>query len=137
MAQPRFQLKTDRNFFINVLLSIVTFGIYPLFFYNEITDSINTIASPYDGKKTMNYFLLMLIVFPITCGIWGLVWNHQISSRIGDELKRRGIQYDFSASTFWLWSVLGSLLFGFGPFIYSYKLVEAMNMLSRDYNVNG
>ena len=136
MAQPRFQLKTDRNFIINVLLSMVTFGIYPLFFYNEITESINIIASPYDGKKTTNYILLMLVLAPITCGIWAIVWNHQISSRIGDELKRRGIGYNFSSSTFWLWSVLGSLIF-VGPFIYSYKMVEAMNLLSADYNAKG
>lgn len=34
------------------------------------------------------------------------------------------------------WCILGSLIL-VGPFIYTHKLLTAMNLLSADYNVNG
>ena len=134
---PVLQLKTNRGLLKFILLSLVTFGIYALVFYSKVSTDINLIASRYDGKKTMHYCLLTFIVAPITFGIGGIVWCHRISERIGSELTRRGIAYSFDASTFWLWNVLGSLLFGIGPFVYLHKLCKAMNLLSADYNTKG
>ena len=102
----------------------------------EVSTSINTIASPYDQKKTMHFCLLAFVIAPITLGIGAIVWCHNISDRIGAELTRRGFNYDFNASTYWLWGVLGSLII-VGPFIYYNKLFTAMNMLSNDYNIRG
>ena len=84
----------------------------------------------------MNYLLMIFIVGPITCGIYSLIWGHQFYSRIGNELSRRGIRYDFSASDFWLWGILGSLIV-IGPFISTYKLLKAMNYINADYNMKG
>ena len=52
------------------------------------------------------------------------------------ELRRRGIAYDFDASTFWLWGVLGSLIV-VGTFINTHKLLKAMNLLAASYNIRG
>ncbi len=133
---PVGQLKTNRSLVKVILLGLITFGIYPLVVYSEISTSINTIASRYDGKKTMHYALVFFIFSWLTLGIVPLVWSHNISSRIGNELRRRGITYDFSAATFWLWSVLGSLIV-VGPFVYIHKLCKAMNLLCEHYNING
>ena len=84
----------------------------------------------------MHYCLLIFIVGPITCGIATLVWHHKLSARIGAELGRRGINYSFGASDYWLWNVVGSLIV-VGAFIFFNKLLTAMNMLSENYNVNG
>ena len=134
---PVMQLPTRRGLLKTILLSIITFGIYPLVMFSKISSEINMIASRYDGKKTMHFCLLVFIVAPITAGIAGIVWYHRISNRIGNELARRGIAYHFSAGTFWGWNVLGSLLFGVGPFVYLHKLCKAMNLLCADYNVKG
>lgn len=133
---PILQLKTKRGLLKFILLTLITCGIYALVFYSKISTDINLIASRYDGKKTMHYCLLTFIVAPITLGIGGIVWCHRISNRIGNELSRRGIGYSFGASTFWLWNVLGSLIF-IGPFVYLHKLCKSMNLLCADYNVNG
>jgi hypothetical protein len=53
-----------------------------------------------------------------------------------NELVRRGIKYDFGASDFWLWNILGSLIF-VGPFIYIHKRMKAMNLINADYNQKG
>lgn len=133
---PALQLKTNKGLLKTILLSLITFGIYPLVVMSAVSNEINIVASKYDGKKTMHFCLLLFIVAPITFGIGGIVWYHRISNRIGNELSRRGIPYSFSATDFWLWSVLGSLI-GIGPLVYMYKMFKAVNQLNAHYNVNG
>ena len=88
---PVGQLKTNKGLLKTILLSLITFGIYPLVVMSAVSTDINVVASRYDGKKTMHYCLLFFIVAPITCGIASIVWSHKISNRIGAELKRRGL----------------------------------------------
>lgn len=134
--QPVSQLKTNRGLVKLILLSLITFGIYSIVWFSSVSTDINLIASRYDGKKTMHYCLLLFIVSPLTFGIAAIVWFHKISARIGNELNRRGIDYSFSAGTYWLWNVLGSFIL-VGPFIYMHKLAVAMNKLSENYNQVG
>ena len=133
---PVRPLKTNRGLLKYILLSIITFGIYPLVIMSCISSDINIIASRYDGKKTMHFCLLAFIFSWLTLGIAPIVWYHRISARIGKELARRGIAYSFGAGSFWGWNVLGAFIV-VGPFIYLYKLLDAMNKLSADYNVKG
>lgn len=133
---PVGQLKTNKGLLKTILLSIVTLGIYPLVVMSVVSNDINIVASRYDGKKTMHFCLLTFIVAPITFGIAGIVWYHKISNRIGAELKRRGVDYNFSAADYWLWSVLGSLIV-IGPFVYLHKMFKATNLMNAHYNVNG
>ena len=134
---PVGQLKTNKGLLKLILLSLITFGIYPLVVMSAVSNDINIVASRYDGKKTMHFCLLTFIVAPITFGIAGIVRYHRISNRIGAELRRRGIAYSFGAGTFWGWNVLGAFLFGIGPLVYIHKLFKAVNLMNAHYNVNG
>ena len=134
---PARKLKTNKGVIKTILLSLITFGIYGLVVMSSVSNDVNTVASRYDGKKTMHYCLLFFLVAPITLGIGAIVWCHRISARIGNELSRRGIAYSFGAGTFWGWNILGSFLFGVGPFIYLHKLCKSMNLLCEDYNAKG
>jgi len=129
------KLRTDFSMGKTVLLSFITFGIYGLIVWMRLVDNINTLATPYDRKNTMNY-LLMCLLSIITFGIYPFVWNHQLCDRIGQELYRRRINYEINSSTFWLWGVLGSFII-VGPFIYMDKVFNAVNMLSQHYNQFG
>ena len=62
---------------------------------------------------------------------------HKISDRIGDELIRRRINYSFGSTDFWLWGILGSLLFGVGPLVYTHKLLKSTNYICENYNMYG
>lgn len=135
-AAPVGQLKTNRELLKYILLSLITFGIYGLVLMSSISTDMNVVASRYDGKKTMHFCLLAFVVAPLTLGIGGFVWYHKISNRMSSELVRRNIAYDFNASTFWLWSVLGSFII-VGPYIYYYKMFKAMNLICEHYNING
>jgi len=135
-AAPVGKLKTNRGLLKFILLSLITFGIYGIVVMSSVSSDINTIASRYDGKKTMHYCLVFFIFSWLTFGIVPLVWSHKISARIGAELGRRGIGYQFGAGTYWGWGILGSLIV-VGPFIYLHKLLKSMNLLSEHYNING
>lgn len=136
MSPPARQLNTSHSLVKFILLNIITLGIYSLVYYSGISSDINLIASKYDGKKTMHYCLLFFLIGPITLSIAYWVWFHKLSGRIGSELRRRQINYYFSAGDFWLWNVLGALIV-VGPFIYIHKLSKAMNLLAVDYNQKG
>lgn len=129
-------MKTDRSLLKTLLFTLFTFGIYPLVLYSKIGCEINTIASPYDGKKTMHYCWVVFVFSWLTCWIVPMVWMHRLAKRIGSELDRRNIEYEFGASTLWLWCLLGSLII-VGPFVYIHKLLTAMNLLAADYNEKG
>ena len=131
-----YALQTNRGMLKTILLSILTFGIYSIVVYSGISSDINTIASRYDGRKTMHYCLLLFLVMPITGGIAAFIWSHRLCARMGNELRRRGIAYSFGAGSFWGWNILGSA-FGIGPFIFLHKLCKAMNLLCADYNARG
>ena len=134
--QPARQLNTSRSLIKFILLSIITLGIYSIVYFSSVSESINLAASRYDGKKTMHYCLLFFLIGPITLGIADIVWYHKVSARIGNELARRNIDYQFSALTYWGWNVLGALII-VGPFIYLHKLSKAMNFICADYNAKG
>ena len=135
-AAPVGQLRTDRSLLKLLLLSLITCGIYSLIVWYTITEDINAIASRYDGKRTMNYILMVFIIAPITLGIGYFVWEHRLCNRMGSELSRRNIDYAISAADFWLWGILGGLII-IGPFVFLHKQLTAMNLLAEHYNVNG
>lgn len=125
----------DRNPVTCLLLNLVTCGIYGIILYYQMAEEVNVVATKYDGKTTMNFLLAMLISIP-TFGIYSCIWAHTFCERIGNELKRRNINYEFSEVTYWLWGVLGSLIY-VGPIVFFYKLITAMNLLNEDYSRNG
>lgn len=133
---PGIRLNTNRSLIKYILLSLITFGIYGLVVMSGISEDINTVASRYDNKKTMHYCLIVFLFSWLTLGIAVLVWYHRISDRVGDELKRRGINYPISSTTFWGWCILGTLII-IGPFVYYHKLFTGMNYLCESFNQNG
>lgn len=159
---PRIQLPVKRSLAKMIFLSILTLGIYPTVIWSRIVTELNIAASRHDGRRTMPFFG-MIMLSPITLGIYGLVWMHEFSDRIGCELARRNLDYKFGAKDFWIWNFLFSLLIAavavalyllipdlhyavfavlsilgiIGPYVYVHKLMKAMNLVNRDFNVNG
>jgi len=129
------QLPIRRSLVKMIFLNIVTLGIYGTVIWSKIVSEINITASRYDGKRTCPY-LAMCLLSVLTIGILPWVWYHKFSNRVGNELKRRGYDYKFGASTYWLWNVLGAFII-VGPFIYCHKLMKSMNMINKSYNIYG
>mgnify|MGYP002859799070 CR=1 FL=1 len=135
-TRPTLQLRTNRGLAKMFFLGLITLGIYPLVVESHISEELNMVISKYDGRHTMHYCLIVFIFSWMTMGIASIVWTHRTCDRMHNELLRRGIQYDFGASDFWLWNMLGSLIF-VGPFVFVHKRMKAMNMINADYNARG
>ena len=133
--RPAFQLPTRRGLGKMFWLGLLTFGIYNMAVMSRIPEEMNMVASRHDGQRTQQYFWAPVLA-ALTLGIYAFVWIHKLCNRMGNELKRRNIDYKFSASTFWLWNILGSFII-VGPFIYTHKMMKAMNLINRDYNEKG
>lgn len=128
------KLSTSRGLLKFIFFSLITFYIYGIVILTKITNEVNKVASPHDHRHSMHFCLLFFLIGPITLGIGTLVWWNNICGRIGNELYRRGSSVSLSAGTYWGWCILGSLLFGIGPFIFYYKFFKASNALNDSYN---
>ena len=132
---PRIQLPVKRGLGKMFFLGLLTAGIYPAVIWSRIVTELNITASRYDGERTVSYFGACMLI-PVTLGIYAWIWIHNFCNRIGNELKRRNVDYKFGAKTFWLWGVLGSFIL-VGPFIFTHKLMKSMNLINADFNVRG
>ena len=124
-------MKTNRSLLVFFLLSIVTLGIYSLFFWHGYARDMNIVCAN-DGKKTRG--ILAMIVFSLlTFGIYGLVWMYGVGDRIAFNSHKRGIYNNTTGSNVLLWNILGSFIL-IGPFVALHKLIDGLNKLSSDYN---
>ena len=133
--RPVIQLPTHRGLGKMFWLGLITCGIYPMVIYSRMPEELNMVASRHDGERTQQ-FCFTGILGVLTLGIYIFVWFHKLCRRIGNELRRRELNYKFGAGTFWLWNILGSLIL-VGPFIFLHKLCKAMNKLNADFNEKG
>ncbi|MDR1106813.1 MAG: DUF4234 domain-containing protein [Treponema sp.] len=114
-----------------ILLSIITFGIYSLYWIHKLAKDVNSICEG-DGKKTggfLKYFFLGIITF----GIYDLVWLFMLGDRLQDNAQRYGLAFKESGGTVLLWYILGSFII-VGPFIAFYIIIKNVNALADEYN---
>ena len=89
-----------RNIALCIIFSIITFGIYGIYWMIKINDEVNMLAGePYATSGGM-VFLFSLI----TCGIYGLYWQFKMGERCD---KIRGV----NGSSNVLYLILGILGF--------------------------
>lgn len=119
----------NRNLFLFILLSIVTFGIYPIVAYCIMSNEINE-ACEGDGKKTM-FFLWAWLLGLVTFGIFPIVWYYKAMERLRDNGYRYGITVKHSGGEFLLWLFLGSFIL-VGPIVAVCYFVSDLNQFS-DY----
>ena len=78
-------LGTNRSIVVCVILSLVTCGIYSLFWLVVLNDDINLLSdepSPTDG-------VMVIILSFVTCGIYGLYWYYKMGNAV-DRIKQSG-----------------------------------------------
>jgi hypothetical protein len=114
-----------------ILLSIVTLGIYGLYWIYKLAKDTNTICEG-DGHKTRGllfYFFIGLITF----GIYNLVWIFMLGDRLQDNASRYGLQFKEGGTAILLWYLLGSFII-VGPFIALHIIIKNINALAAAYN---
>lgn len=125
-------MKTDRNILMYILLSIVTCGIYGIYFWYMYTEDINKVCAG-DGNESPNYILVWLLSI-VTCGIYGFYWYYKQGNRLQAAAPRYGLNFQENGTSVLLWMLLGSFLCGIGVFIGIHILIKNLNALAIEYN---
>lgn len=126
-------MKTNRSFLAYILLTLVTCGIYELYFLWTLIRDTNEICRE-DGKHTPGLLKFILLSL-VTCGIYSIIWWYNIADRLHVAGVRYNVDTEVSGSTVLLWILLGTVL-GCGVLsLYAiYLVIRALNRLSVDYN---
>jgi hypothetical protein len=109
-ASPAVQ---ERNIVLAIVLSIITCGIYGIYWFIVLTDDAN--AANGDTNDTSG---IMAFVFSlITCGIYGLYWYYKMGKKMFDAGQKHGVAISDNSLIYILLGV-----FGFG--IVNYCLIQ-------------
>ena len=102
----------ERNIVVQILLSIITCGIYGIYWFITLTDDVAKANSNTDfsGVKALVFTL-------ITCGIYGIYWNYKIGKEMYEANQKNGIATSDN-------SILYLVLALFGFSIITYCLVQ-------------
>ncbi|MBP5254939.1 MAG: DUF4234 domain-containing protein [Lachnospiraceae bacterium] len=126
-------VKQDRDFWVYLLLSFVTCGIYGIVFMHKLTKDVNIICAD-DGENTPGYLVALLLTI-ITCGIYGLIWYYNLGNRLRNYA---GTRYNLALSvggTELLFLILFSAFTGgITGLIAQYYLIDYVNRLAARYN---
>lgn len=76
----------QRNVAIAVILSIVTCGVYAIYWFVTLTDEVSEVT----GERTtsgIGAFLLTLV----TCGIYGIYWAYKLGEKLDNARYRNQV----------------------------------------------
>ncbi len=121
-----------RSLLIYILLTIVTFGVYAIYWQYRFAKDMNALCEG-DGRKTRGVLFFFFITM-VTFGIYAVVWYYGVGNRLRDNAPRYGASIATGGGIVLLWQTLGALLFGIGPFVALYLLMKGMNTLGDVYN---
>lgn len=110
----------ERNIVTAILLSIITCGIYGIYWFITLTDDASRAAenTEFTGVKALIFTL-------ITCGIYGIYWNYKIGKVMYEANQKRGINASDNSTLYLILSI-------FGLSIVTYCLVQnELNTLAR------
>ena len=122
----------QRSLFKYYFLSVITLGIYALYFWSKLAKDINTLCEG-DGRKTMKYipsFILSLA----TVFVYGFVWKYQLAERMNFNAERYGLKFSESGALVTVYNTIGHAYFGFGRLIAGFILTKNFNKIAVAFN---
>ena len=108
-----------RSLGVSILLTIVTCGLYSIYWFIKLTDEINAITGETNDTTGGMAFLLSLV----TCGIYSFVWAY----KMGEKLDRYEGTYNSRAATYLIVSI-----FGLGIVAYALMQNSINNIIDRE-----
>ena len=124
-------LKEDRNWFLVLFYSVITLGIYAVYFLHVQVRDTN-IACVKDGKHTSGLIKLILLSL-ITFGIYSVVWNIKLYSRWQHLAESVSEKPRYTITTHVLLTLVFSS-FGITLLIASILQILAFNQMCAIYN---
>ncbi len=103
-----------RDIAMCIILSIVTCGIYGIYWFICLADDTNTVSGNQGGTSGAMAFVLTLV----TCGIYGFYWAYRQGEKIDMAKQQRGMSYGNSSGILYL------ILMFIGLGIVAYALMQ-------------
>lgn len=76
----------ERNIVTNVIFTILTCGIYGIYWFICLTDDANIVSEENDTSGGMAFVLSL-----ITCNIYGIYWAYRMGQKIHEAGQKRNI----------------------------------------------
>lgn len=92
----------EKNVVLAIVLSIVTCGLYGLYWFITITDETNQLTN----TQMASGVVAILLTF-VTCGIYGFYWAYKLGEKVDMLKQQRGEAPSSSAVLFIILQVLG------------------------------
>lgn len=92
----------ERNILTNLILTIVTFGIYGVVWFITITNDIEN-ASGHSGTSGGMAFLFTLL----TCGFYQFFWSYSMGKKMCNIREEHGLNASDNSVLYVILSVLG------------------------------
>jgi len=127
------KLVSNRGFWLTLLLTIVTLGIYGYYIIYAFARETN-IACKDDNKKTTGLLLFILLSL-VTLGIYSIVWYCMWINRCNEYLRKNNKPEGLQVSTYLLTIfLLGWLTLSIMYFVVFAKMLYLQNAVNRTYN---
>ena len=112
----------NRNIAMCIVLSLVTCGIYGLYWFVTLTDDTNTVSGETEGTSGGMALLLTIV----TCGIYGWYWAYKQGEKMDKACMSRGMVQSNSSVLYLLLCIVGLAIVAYA--IMQDKLNQMSNM---------
>lgn len=122
----------NRNVLRLIVLSLLTCGLYGIWFMFRWIRDINVICQD-DGKHTTGLFLTLLLSL-CTLGIYGLCWWYMMGNRLLQYSLSQGIPCGITGKKLLLLQILGCFCCGLSSLYALHLALTTTNHLGRYHN---
>ncbi len=96
---PKF---VKREIVIAVILTLITCGIYDIYWFITMTDDSNTLV---DGNSASGGLAFLFTL--LTCGIYGIYWSYMMGKKMYEAGKNHGKDIDDNSVIYLILSIFG------------------------------
>lgn len=128
MREPVFIL----NFWMVLLLSIVTGGIYLWYAQYRLNKDVDIICRN-DGWENPSFLKVVILSF-LTLGIYGAYWFYRQVQRVYEASDGYGVNPGLDGGLSIFLFIVGSFFLGIGPLVVCYLLIKNMERIADQYN---
>ncbi len=84
------QVKQNRNYFVLLILTFLTLGIYGIYFQYKVIKDLNIMCAE-EGDESPGFFVYRLLSI-VTCGFYPCDWIYKQANRMHSASYRYGYQ---------------------------------------------
>lgn len=93
----------ERNIAVSIILSIITCGIYAIYWFIVLTDEAKDASGSESATSGGIAFLLTLV----TCGIYGYYWAYKMGETISTAKSKNGLEANSNSILYLILQLLG------------------------------